>query len=243
MQISDTQFEPDSGLRLAENEVHLWRIELDAVAPAESRWRSFLSSDEIMRADRFHFARDRQTFTAARACLRILLGRYSTCDPRALRFVYGKWDKPSLDRPQAPGEIQFNISHSGKKAVITIARGREVGVDIEQVRDNFDHQALARRFFSPAEQQALASLPASEKCDGFFRCWTRKEAYIKAHGSGLTLALHSFDVSLLPGERPSLLATRPDPEEATRWSLCEVDAGPGYQAALCVRGHDWILRS
>lgn len=243
MQISDIGFEPEIELALANDEVHLWRIELDAVSPAESRWRPLLSSDEIGRANRFHFSRDRQNFTATRAILRKLLGRYANSDPRDLRFSYGKQEKPALQDADGMAGIQFNVSHSGCKALLAFARGRALGIDVEQVRNNFDHEALARRFFSPAEQQALAALPSSEKCAAFFRCWTRKEAYIKAHGSGLTLALDSFDVSLLPKERHSLLATRPDSDEAKRWSLCEVDAGAGYQAALCVSGADWILRS
>ena len=243
MQISDIRFEPEIGLRLAENEVHLWRIELDAIAQAESRWRDVLSPDEIARADRFHLARDRQTFTATRAWLRILLGRYADSDPKVLSFSYGKQEKPALGGAQSASQIQFNVSHSGLKAILAFARRRVVGVDVEQVRDNFDHEALARRFFSPAEQEALAALPPGEKCEGFFRCWTRKEAYLKAHGLGLSLALDSFDVALAPGERQALLATRPDRDEARRWSLCEVDAGSGYQAALCVNGSGWTLKS
>lgn len=243
MQISDSGFEPESGLALGENEVHLWRVELEAIAHAQSRWRALLCSDEIVRADQFHFARDRQNFTATRALLRILLGRYAEADPKTLKFVYGEREKPALDSAQNVNQMQFNVSHSGSKALMAFARERELGIDVEQVRDNFDHEALARRFFSTAEQQALAALPATERGAAFFRCWTRKEAYLKAHGFGLSLALDSFDVSLAPGERDALLTTRPDAEEAKRWSLREVDGGPGYQAALCVRGHGWILQS
>lgn len=239
--IADPKFAAPDGLRLLENEVQLWRIELETMASPEARWRKILSADELARADRFHFPRDRQNFTATRALLRILLGQYLGCAPEAVTFIYGKREKPVLHARHAAAGVHFNVSHSGTKALLAFAHAREVGVDIEQIRENFDHQALARRFFSPAEQQALADLAPSKKCRGFFRCWTRKEAYIKAHGAGLSLPLHAFDVSLACGEQNALLATRPDAGEAGLWLLREVHAGPGYEAALCVRGQDWIL--
>jgi 4'-phosphopantetheinyl transferase len=242
MEIADAQFEPASGLRLREHEVQLWRVNLEKVAPAESRWRQILSADELVRADRFHFAQDRRNYMGTRALLRILLGKYINCTPERVAFVYGEREKPALDSSRSGSPLHFNVSHSGMKALLVFAQGREVGVDVEQIRNNFDHEALARRFFSRAEQEALAALPHSEKCTGFFRCWTRKEAYIKAHGSGLSLPMDGFDVSLIAGEQNALLATRPDAAEASLWSLREVQGGQGYEAALCVRGHDWHLR-
>ena len=240
--ISDVEFEALSGLSLPENEVHLWRIDLEAVAAGEPRWRGLLSADEKARADRFHFVRDRQNFTATRALLRTLLGAYIGCQPARVHFAYADRHKPALDPSQGAAPVQFNVSHSGSRALLAFARGRTLGVDVEQIRNNFDHEALARRFFSPAEQDALAGFPASERCSAFFRCWTRKEAYIKAHGAGLSLPLSEFDVSLMPAEQNALLTTRPDGGEAALWSLREVQAGEGYEAALCVRGNGWILR-
>jgi 4'-phosphopantetheinyl transferase len=116
-------------------------------------------------------------------------------------------------------------------------------VDVERVRQDSDHEAIARRFFSEDEQRQLAALAPPERPAGFFRCWTRKEAYIKAQGAGLSLPLRQFDVSLKPGEANALLATRPDPTEAEHWSLQEVPAGEGYVGALCVRGNGWSLKS
>ena len=124
---------------------------------------------------------------------------------------------------------------------LPLRAGREIGVDVEQLRPDSDLEAIARRFFSTHEQSQLAALPAEEKVDAFFRCWTRKEAYIKATGDGLSLPLGQFDVSLAAGEKNALLATRPDGSEAGRWLLQEVPGGPGYIAALCVRGQDWKL--
>ena len=128
-------------------------------------------------------------------------------------------------------DVRFNVTHSGGIALLAFTRGREIGVDVEQVRHDFDPGAIARRYFSAHEQNQLADLPAEEKVDAFFRCWTRKEAYIKATGDGLSLPLSQFDVSLVPGETNALLATRPDESEAASWLLREVPAGPGYVAA------------
>jgi len=239
--IADSNFEAGNRRSLAENEVHLWGINLDAVAPGESRWRTVLSPDELARADRFHFARDRQHFTATRALLRTVLGSYLGSDPSRLTFVYSDKGKPFLGANSAI-PVQFNVSHSGGRAVLAFSLGRDVGVDVERVRHNFDCDVLAERYFSPGERKALIALPLSERWSGFFRCWTRKEAYIKAHGAGLSLLLDSFDVSIVRGERNALLATRPDACEAERWSLCEVDVGEGYAAALCVKGHGWVLK-
>lgn len=239
--IADRNFEAGHQLSLAENEVHLWGIDLDVVAPGEARWRTVLSPDELARADRFHFARDRQHFTATRALLRMILGGYLGCVPARLTFVYSDKGKPFLGASSAI-PVQFNVSHSGGRAALAFSLGRDVGVDIERIRQNLDCDVLAERYFSPAEQKALSDLSLSERCNGFFHCWTRKEAYIKAHGAGLSLPLDSFDVSITHGEKNALLATRPDAADAARWSLREVDAGEGYAAALSVKGHGWVLK-
>jgi 4'-phosphopantetheinyl transferase len=243
MHISDANFEPGSEMILQDGEVHLWRLDLDRVAVAESRWRAVLSQDEITRADRFKFPDDRQNFTATRALLRILLGRYLTRNPKELSFLYGPNGKPSLGPSYGAAEVQFNVSHSGERALIAIARGRLLGVDIEQIRENVDCESLTQRYFSPCEQDALSALEASERCRAFFRCWTRKESYIKARGAGLALPLHAFDVSVSQAEKNLLLATRPDASEAALWSICAIKAGEGYEAALCCKGRDWVLTS
>jgi 4'-phosphopantetheinyl transferase len=247
MNITDSGFKIDSNLLLPEDEVHLWRIDIDVIGADESQWQQVLSSDELTRASSFHFSRDRQRFVATRAWLRTILAGYLRTDPRkndsrGLTFSYSKKEKPSLGPAFATSDVTFNVSHSGGIALLAFARGREIGVDVEQVRSNSDLEGISRRFFSTREQSQLAALSGEEKVEGFFRCWTRKEAYIKATGDGLSLPLHQFDVSIRPGESNALLATRPDDLEAGRWLLREVPAGPGYIAALCVRGQDWKLR-
>jgi len=242
MNIADSSFQPETSLALPEDEVHLWRVDLEAVRADESRWQKVLSPDELAHASRFHFSRDRQRFVAARALLRTVLAGYLATDAASLNFSYSKKEKPSLGPPHAGSDVRFNISHSGGVALFAFTHRREIGVDVEQVRRDFELDAIARRFFSTHEQDQLAALPADEKPEAFFRCWTRKEAYIKATGDGLSLPLTQFDVSLAVGETNALLATRPDSSQAGHWLLQEVPAGSGYIAALCVRGHDWKLK-
>jgi 4'-phosphopantetheinyl transferase len=242
MKISGPRCLPGKPIRPPDDEVHLWQVDLASAAGAEEEWRSILSADEIARAGRFRFAQDRKFYTATRAILRRILGGYTAADPRELVFRYSEREKPSLSGDEA-GKIEFNVSHSGQVALLAFARERSLGVDVEQIRGGRDHEAIARRFFSQHEQEQLSALPPSERAAAFFRCWTRKEAYIKATGDGLALPLHQFDVSLAAGEENALLATRPDAGEAAKWTLREVPAAEGYAAALCVRGRGWQLRS
>lgn len=241
MNITDPGFEIGATLELPEDEVQLWRVDLEAIRGDESRWQKLLSPDELTRASRYHFPRDRRRFVAGRALLRIILAGYLAMEPDRLGFVYSNKEKPSLSPTHANSDVTFNVSHSGGIALLAFTRAREVGVDVEQVRSDFELEAIARRFFSAHEQGQLAAVPAEEKPAAFFRGWTRKEAYIKATGDGLSLPLTQFDVSLKAGEQNALLATRPDGSEVNRWLLRDVAGGPGYMAALCVRGQNWKL--
>ena len=240
--ISGLDFDVSTIPSLSEHEVHLWRIHLDEIAPAEARWRSVLSSDELRRATRFHFARDRQNFTATRALLRIILARYVGCDPAKIIFLYTERGRPLISPQHGDTGLQFTVSHSGARALLGFAKSRQLGVDIEQIRSNLDCDAIAHKYFSAAEQKVLCAMSSAELFTAFFRCWTRKEAYIKARGLGLSFPLRDFDVSMLPGEKNALLGTRPNSAEAGLWSLCDLDVGEGYAAALSVEGHDWVLR-
>jgi 4'-phosphopantetheinyl transferase len=242
MNITDSDFTIEAS-PLPDDEVQLWRVDLEAIGADEARWQRVLSADELARASRYHFARDRQRFVATRALLRRILASYLATDPNSLSFSYSKEEKPSLAPVHVGSGITFNVSHSGGIALLAFSRRRDVGIDVEQVRRDPDLEAIARRFFSAGEQSQLAALAAEEKFDAFFRCWTRKEAYIKATGDGLSLPLSQFDVSLAAGGKNALLATRPDGSEAGRWLLREVPAGSGYIAALCVHGQDWKLNT
>lgn len=230
---------PPPAPELADGVVHVWAAPLDPPADTVRRRAALLAPDERARADRFRFDRDRRRFTVARGVLRSLLGRYLGTDPRSVAFRYESHGKPVLGDAFAAHGIRFNVSHSGEMALYAFARGRELGVDVEEVRRMEDGLDIAERFFSEAEVAAFRALPEEIRDDAFFNCWTRKEAYIKAVGEGLSFPLHVFDVSLAPGEPARLLASR-DPQQAERWSLRGLpDPAPGYRAAIVVEGEGW----
>ncbi len=233
---------PPAHLTLAEDEVHVWRAHLD-LAPAQVReLLRTLTPDERARARRFRFRRDRDRFIVARGVLRAILGRYLGVDPGRLRFRYSPYGKPALADEFEDEGIRFNLAHSQGIALYAVSRGRDVGVDVEYVRADLADERIAERFFSPREVAMLRAVPAEQRREAFFHCWTRKEAYVKARGEGLSLPLDQFDVSLAPGEPAALLSTPGDPPEVTRWSLRALDPGPGYIAALAVEGNGWRLR-
>jgi len=242
MNISDPAFHLEAPLTLPENEVQLWRLGLESLAGGENRWQQLLSADERARARRFLVLRVRQHFMATRALLRILLAGYLETNPKQVTFRHSAKQKPSLGPPHAESGISFNVAHSGGLALLAFSRKREIGVDVEQVRRDVDVEGIARRFFSLHEQKQLADVPAEGKIDAFFRCWTRKEAYVKAKGEGLWLPLDQFDVCVAAGAENALLATRPDGAETARWTLREVAVDPGYVAAFCVAGGDFRLQ-
>lgn len=226
------------------NEVHVWTASRDAPDDdTVEAMRALLTDDERRRADRFAFLHDRRRFAIGRGLLRIILGRYLDLAPGSLRFVANGHGKPGLDPSfHVSMPIRFNLAHSGPWVVYALTLGREIGVDIEHIRPEFGGFAIAERFFAPAEVAELRGLPDEARSLAFFHGWTRKEAYIKAKGKGLALPLDQFEVAITPDRPASLLATRPDPLEAARWSLIEIPAEPGFVAALCVEGHDWTLR-
>ncbi len=219
---------PPDAPRLAEGAVHVWALALDEAASAPERWWASLSLAERERAERFRFERDRRRFVAAHGQLRALLGRYCGRPAAAITFTYNAYGKPAL--PDAP--LSFNLSHSGEVALIAVAAAGRLGVDIEAAQADLAGLAIAEQFFSSAEVAALRGLPEAERVSAFFNCWTRKEAFVKARGEGLSFPLKAFDVSLAPGAPAALLHTRPDPAEAARWTLTALTPAEGYVAAL-----------
>jgi len=229
----ESNFQLPEYQELPEDEVHIWQANLDALALATESSPLLLSQDEHQRAGRFHFESDRRRYIAGRQFLRKLLSAYLKTDFTGLSFHYSPKGKPSLG---PASEIRFNVSHSGRIALFAFVRGGEVGVDIEQIHKEVNVKEIAGRFFSQAEQVKFAAVAEELKQEAFFRCWTRKEAFVKAKGDGLSLALDQFDVSLVPGESAQLLSTRPDPEEQHRWSMWDLNMGPNFAAALVVEG-------
>jgi len=225
---------PGPRFRIGVRELHVWHAGLTNSEHAKDL-EPFLSPDECERAARFRFPEHRRRFVIARGLLRQLLAAYLEVEARDLVFTYSETGKPGLSAIHG-SNLSFNVSHSGDMGVFAFALGRSVGVDVECIRYDVDVDEIPRRFFSPQEQQALAGLEAREKIEGFFNCWTRKEAYVKAVGSGLSLPLRDFDVSLVPGEPAKLLATRPLASLASKWSMESLSLGQECAAAVVVEG-------
>ncbi len=224
---------PDN-LLLSPHEVHVWRAELDLPMHEVERFEAVLVPEELARARRFYFEKDRCHWTVARAVLRLLLGRYLDADPRELCFTTNEYGKPAITSPTAGTRLHFNLSHSGNLALYACAYDREVGVDVEYMKSGIDYNELATHFFSAYECASLDALPAVLKEEAFFLCWSRKEAYIKARGKGLSLPLNQFDVSLGPNEPARLLADRADLQASEAWSLHALTPGDRYAGALVV---------
>ena len=222
--------------RLAAGEAHVWRASLALGAEELRRLHALLSDDERVRAARFRYDVHRERFIAGRGTQRLLLARYLGVDPAAIRYRFAAHGKPALDGPEAASGLRFNVSNAEDGLLVALVLDREVGVDLEPVHRVVDRDAVARRFFSVPENQVYDTIPEAQRDAAFFTCWTRKEAYIKAVGDGLTMPLDCFDVTLRPGEPARLLATRGDPSQAARWTLRELDPGPGWLGALVVEG-------
>jgi 4'-phosphopantetheinyl transferase len=223
---------------LSRDEVHVWRATIDRPA---ADYAIILSSDERVRADRFRFEQERRRFIVGRGTLRIILGRYLNVPPEKIKFVYHANGKPSLSNGLLPPEIRFNLSHSGDMALLAVTQNREVGIDLETLRPSLDAGKLANQFFSPSERAELEALPSDKKLDSFFSGWTRKEAYLKARGEGMTYPLDQFSVSMDCDQPAKLLDVKDNPRELSRWSFHALAPAPGYIGTLVVEGHDWHL--
>ena len=199
------------------------------------RFQSLLSSEELAKADKFRFRMDKNRYVVAHGFLRTLLGTYLNCDPKALEFGANPYGKPFLKNRSISNSIFFNVSDSGDRVVYVFNRGGEIGVDIEKICSDFATQEVAERFFSDYEVSVFRSLPENDKVEAFYNCWTRKEAFIKAVGEGLSYPLKDFDVSLKPGEYAKVLRIREDTKEASEWTLQEISVALGYKAAFAIR--------
>jgi 4'-phosphopantetheinyl transferase len=219
------------------DEIHVWHAALDRGGQVPGELESTLSLEEKARADRSHFANDRNRFVVARGLLRELLGGYLHQNPADLEFSYGPHGKPSLSGGNASSGLCFNLSHSSDLAVYAIARERNLGIDVEHVRPESAGEDIAKHYFSAREVSDLRTLPTEAKVEGFFQCWTRKEAYLKATGMGLQIPLDSFSVSLLPGQ-PARFLGGVEP----RWNLAAYHPAEGYLAAVVYDGAPCSLK-
>ena len=224
---------------LKEDEIHVWRVELIQPSEIYDACLDTLSPDERHRAGRFHFERHRRRYVVARGALRFILGRYLERGPGQLRFTYGRFGKPDLEGgATAAADLRFNLSHAEDIALIALTRGSEIGVDVEFVREEFAGMEVAERFFSRAEVESLRASPEESRADAFFTCWTRKEAYIKALGAGLSHSLQQFTVTLSEGESAVQVDGEDIRQTASKWFVRSVFPGGRYRAATSYQSRD-----
>jgi len=221
---------------LTTGEVHVWRADMNQDRATINTYLKLLSPDEKERAGKYYFQRDREYFVVARGVLRMILSRYIDLSPEQIAFSFNPYGKPALRQGVGDDLLRFNVAHSGTVALYAFTRGREIGIDIEYIQQNCWSLELAEHFFSPTEVSMLSALAPQSRTLAFFDCWTRKEAYIKARGEGLSHPLNRFTVSVTPGQPASLLTTDGEPREASRWTLMDLFPGREYRAALAVEG-------
>jgi 4'-phosphopantetheinyl transferase len=220
-------------ISLAPGEVHVWRIALAPTPEELTALYERLAANERERADRFVVAAARTQFVAARAALRALIAGYLRRSPADISFQIGPLGKPSV----AAGEpFFFNLSHSREMALVAVTGEGEIGVDVEQVREMSSREQLAERFFHPNEVATLGQLPVTQRAIGFFNAWTRKEAFLKATGKGISFGIERVEVTLTPGDSPRVLTVDGSREAAARWSLASLDPAPGYVGSVALDG-------
>jgi 4'-phosphopantetheinyl transferase len=227
---------------LAPGMVDIWHIDIAPPPDKIATSRTLLSADEIERVARFHFDVHRNRYIAGRAALRAILAQYLETSPQALAFVYGEKGKPALVAELNTRGLEFNLSHSHDRALLGITVGSIIGVDIERINLEFGTDEIATHFFSAFEVDTLLAVPKPERGATFFNCWTRKEAYIKAVGEGLSLPLDSFDVAFGPGVEAALLRVDAAPDAPSRWRMYDIPAPEGYAAAIAVEGTEHKIR-
>jgi 4'-phosphopantetheinyl transferase len=226
---------------ISAEELHVWRIDQRAWAARREELEALLDNDERTRAARFKFDRLTLGFTIARGRQRTILGRYLGMDPASLRFRLGAHGKPELDLAEGAPPLRFNLSHSGDFVLLAVTHDQRVGVDIEAMtRTIGEMEDIADRFFAPAEFEIWRSLPSADRRHAFFLCWTRKEAFLKALGDGLSRPLDSFEVELRPGAPARLLSL--DGEPVAAWRLVGLDPGSDYAGAVCYEGEELEMR-
>lgn len=224
--------------KLQERVAHVWCANLEPEAEQLSALQAVLSATEASRANRFRFWRHQRRYIAGRGILRILLGHYLDQAPKDVQISYSKYSKPFL----VQNDLQFNISHSQDTALFAFCMRAEIGVDLEEIRPISDAEGIAERFFAPTEFSRFRALDDGQKDEAFFACWTRKEAFIKAVGDGLSFPLGDFDVCFDPSQAARVNSIRGSEAEAASWSLFALQPATGYAAALAVKGREWQLK-
>ena len=231
-----------SNLWLANNEVHVWCVDLSALELDTNSLRLNLPEDENAKADTFHFQNDRENYIARHAMLRNILGRYVSLESEHIRLSYSSHGKPSLADYHHNHRIRFSLSHSKGVVLYAITRGREVGVDVERIVPNIMDEQFVAYVFSHKERSAIQSLPSELRRNASFQSWTRKEAYGKALGRGLDYNLKQLNVSNAFCERNLLSNRNNDAHDIRCWTIRDLELGPGYAGSIVAEGHDWAFQ-
>jgi 4'-phosphopantetheinyl transferase len=206
----------------------VWCASLDIPLSHVQALEETLAADEQIRAAQFRFPQDRMHFIVAHVLLRAILTRYLSRESHTLQFCYSQYGKPSLDREFGSDALSFSMTHSYGMVLYAITRSRDIGIDLEHIDTNVACDQIAESFFSAYEVSIFREVPKQIQHEAFFCCWTRKEAYLKARGTGLSLALSQFDVSVTAGVPAALLSSREEHQDITRWSLYDLSPGIGY---------------
>lgn len=241
---------PPKKFLLEAGQAHVWRIDLRTLGQDLNLYEDVLSEVEFSKAQKFYFQADRIRYACTRATTRRILGKYLHIAPGNLVFGYNQYGKPHLDDMKLERNLDFNISHAGNISLLAVVKDRRIGVDLEKVHNDDSLNTIAKRFFTPDEFERLILLPDALRPEAFFTCWTRKEAFIKARGEGLTIPLDQFAVTFSPDEIPGVTYNRYTPEESELWEMYHLEPDEGYVGALVVEGTsldvvgwDWRLES
>jgi 4'-phosphopantetheinyl transferase len=223
------------------NEAHVWRVLLDVTTVEFESLSGVLSADELARAERFHFERDQKCFIVARGILRMILGSYLNKHPAKICFEYSSHGKPMLAHNPGDDSICFNLSHSGAFALYAITLSKKIGIDIESIRDDVSIEQVARQFFSQNEISSLENIDINKRSELFFQYWTRKEAFLKASGEGISFTMEQCDVSLISGRVLSPVTVKDSNSEISSLYVQDLFPGNGYAAAIALEGGDWNI--
>jgi len=230
---------PNREMTLSPNDVHIWKVSLTPHQHQFIKLQRLLSPDEITRAQRLKFQEHRHAFIAARSALRLIMSRYLCVEAQSLVFTQGPQGKPFLKEPLANPPLLFNLSHTQHFALYAFTLNKEIGIDLEDQNRNINYESLIDRVCSEKEKAIIMAHAPPEQKQIFLTCWTRKEAYVKATGKGLSFPLQAITVSLPPTTPTALLEVAGDSQEPLRWSMHEIQVDHDHVATLVVAGHSW----
>jgi len=223
--------QPTQNLSLAPNQIHIWRMFLNQPTEKTQQLSQILSPEENNKANRFYFEKDRHKFILSRGTLRTILSQYLNFPPQNLKFTYSKQGKPTL-LTETP--IYFNLSHSHEITLYAITLNREIGIDLEFLRPITEAENIVKNYFSNKESALFNTISSDQKPEAFFNAWTRKEAYLKATGQGLSQPLKEVEVNFTPGEPAKLLSIKGDTQKASEWTLKHLIPHPNYIACVAI---------